>query len=211
MDNKPQPKFRRRAQARPDEILDAALALFLEKGFGATRVEEIARKAGLSKGAVYLYFPSKEALLEGLVHRGVTPIANEALAMIANFRGDPRPLIGQILPMMTQRIFGEALSVPRLILHEALSAPDLAQMYRRAVLDRVLPAMTGLLRQAVEGGHIRQVDPDLTIRSIMGPILIHLLLSEIFDIGTLDPDELRRLVDNHLAILFAGLEPEAPV
>lgn len=61
------PKFRRRAEARPDEVLDAALEQFMAKGFAATRVEDIAKAAGLSKGAVYLYFPSKQALLEGLV------------------------------------------------------------------------------------------------------------------------------------------------
>jgi AcrR family transcriptional regulator len=57
------PKFRRRAEARPDEVLDAALDLFIEKGFAATRVEDIAKRAGISKGAVYLYFPSKEAII----------------------------------------------------------------------------------------------------------------------------------------------------
>jgi AcrR family transcriptional regulator len=69
------PKFRRRAGARPDEVLDAALDLFISKGFANTRVEDIATAAGLSKGAVYLYFPSKEAILEGLVKRAVVPIA----------------------------------------------------------------------------------------------------------------------------------------
>ena len=63
------PKFRRRSEARPDEVLDAALELFVEKGFAATRVEDIATRAGVSKGTVYLYFPSKEAVLEGLVRR----------------------------------------------------------------------------------------------------------------------------------------------
>ena len=84
------PKFRRRAEARPDEVLDAALALFVEKGFAATRVEDIASRAGLSKGAVYLYFPSKEAILEGLVKRAVRPIADNALGFLENYAGDPR-------------------------------------------------------------------------------------------------------------------------
>ena len=87
------PKFRRRAEARPDEVLDAALALFVERGFAATRVEDIAARAGLSKGAVYLYFPSKEAILEGLVKRAVVPIANNALGIFENYAGDPRPVI----------------------------------------------------------------------------------------------------------------------
>src|SRR3569623_2169888 len=91
------PKFRRRAEARPDEVLDAALTLFIERGFAATRVEDIASQAGLSKGAVYLYFPSKEAILEGLVKRAVLPVANSALGVIQNYVGDPRPVIATAL------------------------------------------------------------------------------------------------------------------
>ena len=91
------PKFRRRAEARPDEVLDAALALFIEKGFAATRVEDIAIRAGLSKGAVYLYFPSKEAILEGLVKRAIVPVANNALGMLENYAGDPRPVISAVV------------------------------------------------------------------------------------------------------------------
>src|SRR5439155_9079413 len=68
------PKFRRRAEARPDEVLDAALDLFIENGFAATRVDDIAKRAGLSKGAVYLYFPSKEAIIEALVRRALVPV-----------------------------------------------------------------------------------------------------------------------------------------
>ena len=98
------PKFRRRAEARPDEVLDAALALFVEKGFAATRVEDIATRAGLSKGAVYLYFPSKEAILEGLVRRAVSPIADNALAFLDNYAGDPRLVISTVLKMVAGRL-----------------------------------------------------------------------------------------------------------
>ena len=72
------PKFRRRAEARPDEVLDAALDLFIENGFAATRVDDIAKRAGLSKGAVYLYFPSKEAIIEALVRRALVPVPRPA-------------------------------------------------------------------------------------------------------------------------------------
>src|SRR3954467_868431 len=98
------PKFRRRAEARPDEVLDAALELFVEKGFQNTRVEDIATRAGLSKGAVYLYFPSKEAILEGLVKRAVLPIADNAIGMFENYVGDPRPIITMALKMVAGRL-----------------------------------------------------------------------------------------------------------
>jgi AcrR family transcriptional regulator len=209
MTSDPKPKFRRRAEARPDEVLDAAVALFAAQGYAATSVEQIARHAGLSKGSVYLYFPSKKALLEGLVHRAVAPIADAAISMIATYRGDPRPVIRQFLNMIAGKLGREAaLAVPKLVLREAVSAPEIAQMYRDEVLDRAIPALTSLMRQGVEGGHIRKVDPELTVRSIMGPLLMHLMLAEVFGIEPSDGLNLERLIENHLAILFAGLEPE---
>src|ERR1044072_6567612 len=90
------PKFRRRAEARWDEVLDAPSDLFIEKGFAATRVEDIAVRAGLSKGAVYLYFSSKEAVLEGIVRRAMVPIASTAVDMVSNYAGDPRTIISMV-------------------------------------------------------------------------------------------------------------------
>jgi AcrR family transcriptional regulator len=205
----PAPKFRRRADARPDEVLDAAIALFADKGYAATTVQEIAAKAGLSKGAVYLYFPSKAAVLEGLVERAISPVAQTALSQLAKFSGDPRPLIAQVMKMFVARLREtDALAVPRIIVHEAVAAPEIAQMYRRAVLDKAVPALTGLIAKGVEGGFIRRVDPELTVRSVVGPILVHLLLDEIFDLRPESGLQLERLIDNHLTILLAGLAPE---
>ncbi|MGB5557009.1 MAG: TetR/AcrR family transcriptional regulator [Paracoccaceae bacterium] len=208
MSNESKPKFRRRAEARPDEVLDAAIQLFAQKGFAATTVEQIAKHAGLSKGAVYLYFPSKKALLEGLVHRAVTPIADMATGMITSYRGDPRPVIRQFLAMAVSNLGDRAsFAVPKLVMREAVNAPEIAQMYRDEVLDRAIPALTALIAQGVEGGHIRAVDPEMTVRSVMGPILMHILLAEVFGIQPADGIALDRLIENHLTILFAGLEP----
>src|SRR5882757_5265964 len=121
MDDRPQrgPKFRRRAEARPDEVLDAALELFVEKGFAATRVEDIATRAGLSKGAVYLYFPSKEAILEGLVKRAVLPIADNAVGMFETYVGDPRIVISMALKMVAGRLTDpKTIAIPRLLIRE---------------------------------------------------------------------------------------------
>lgn len=203
------PKFRRRAEARPDEVLDAALALFTKRGFAHTTVEQVAKRAGLSKGAVYLYFPSKKALLAGLVRRAVVPVADMALGVIADYRGDPRPVIRQLVGMLAANMNDpKVFAVPKLVIREAVGAPEIAQMYREEVLDRALPALAGLIAQGVEGGHIRQVDPELTIRSILGPLMMHLVMAEVFSIQSASGLALDSLVENHLAILFAGLEPE---
>ena len=204
------PKFRRRAEARPDEVLDAALTLFIEKGFAATRVEDIARRAGLSKGGVYLYFPSKEALIEGLVRRGLSPIADSALAVLAGYRGDPRLVIASVLKMLSLRLADpRTIAIPRIIFREVVTFPELAQMYRREVLDRVLPAIERLIRNGIDEGYLRPVDPHLTIRSIIGPLMLHVVLAEIFGITPPDGLAFERMVENHLTILFDGLSAPA--
>lgn len=200
------PKFRRRAEARPDEVLDAALELFMDKGFAATRVDDIAKRAGLSKGTVYLYFPSKEAVLEGLVRRAIIPIADSALEALATYEGDPRIVISMVIRMVGQRFSDPRIvAIPKVVFREVLGFPHLAEMYRAEVLDRVLPVATGLIRRGVEQGYLRQVDPELTVRSILGPLMLHLVMAEVFGIVPEGGLQFDRLVDNHLSILFDGL------
>lgn len=200
------PKFRRRAEARPDEVLDAALELFMEKGFAATRVEDIAKRAGLSKGTVYLYFPSKEAVLEGLVRRAIIPIADTAFEVLRNYEGDPRIIIGTVIRMLGHRFADPRIvAIPKVVFREVLGFPHLAEMYRTEVLDKVIPVVIGLIRKGVEQGYLRQVDPELTVRSIIGPLLLHLVMAEIFGIQPEGGLHFDRLVDNHLSILFDGL------
>lgn len=200
------PKFRRRAEARPDEVLDAALALFIEKGFANTRVEDIAVRAGLSKGAVYLYFSSKEAILEGLVKRAVLPIAESAAAFARNYVGDPRIAMTMMLKTVGAKL-GEPgiIAIPKLMMREMINFPEFAASYRREVLDRVLPIAEHLIRTGVAEGYFRPVDPHLTIRSIVGPIMLHILLSEVFGIEPEGGLAMDRLIENHITILFDGL------
>ena len=200
------PKFRRRAEARPDEVLDAALDLFIERGFANTRVEDIAARAGLSKGAVYLYFPSKEAVLEGVVRRAMVPIASTAVDMVQNYVGDPRTIITLVMKTVAKRLTDpRTLAIPKLMMREMINFPDFAAMYRREVIDRAVPILVGLLRTGIAEGHLRPVDPELTIRSIIGPIMLHILLDEVFGIRPSGGFEIEKLIDNHLTILFDGL------
>lgn len=199
------PKFRRRADARPDEVLDAALDLFIELGFTQTRVDDIAKRAGISKGAVYLYFPSKEAIMEALVRRAVVPIADSALEFF-DLDQDPRLTITMVLKMAAHRLSDpKTTAIPRIIFREVKSFPELAHMYRREVIDKVLPVVERLIARGIDRGYLRQVDPHLTIRSIVGPLVLHLAMAEIFGIVPEGGMQFDKLVDNHLSILFDGL------
>ena len=199
-------KFRRRADARPDEMLDAALALFLDRGFAATRVEDIAARAGVSKGTVYLYFPSKEALLEGLVRRAILPAATSALSSLAQFEGHPRTIIATVTKGLGRQFSDpRTLAIPKLVLREVLGFPHLAEMYRVEVIDKILPVLAEVIRRGIQQGYLRAVDPELTVRSLIGPLMLHILLAEVFGIMPEGGLDFERLIDNHLTILFDGL------
>ena len=206
MDNQPQPRFRRRAQDRPDEILDAALSLFTAKGFGATKVEDVAAAAGLSKGTVYLYFPSKEALLEALVRRAVGPVADLAVARLSDRSGPPRQTITRVLQDVAAAMSDDGVvAVPLLVLREAPVLPHIAEVYRDAILLRVLPALAGLVADGIARGLLRPVDPDLAVRTIVGPLIAHMLLARVFGIAPQRGLDLDSLVETHLSIVFDGL------
>jgi len=207
-----QPKFRRRAAARPDEVLDAALDLFIENGFAATRVEDIARRAGLSKGAVYLYFPSKEEILTGLVRRAVAPVAADAMRLVAGYDGPVRGAMVMAFKMLATQLRNPRLiAIPRLIMHEVAQFPELARMYREEVIEKARPALVALIEKGVARGELKPVDADLAVRSVVGPIAVHILMAEIFGIVPEGGLQLDRLVTQHLDILFNGLaaRPEA--
>lgn len=200
------PKFRRRAEARPDEVLDAALELFLERGFQSTRVDDIAARAGISKGSVYLYFQSKQAVLEGLIQRAVAPIANNVANLGTAFEGDPRTLIAMVLKMVGQQLADPHMfNIPKLVLREAIVVPEIADMYREAVLDKVIPVIVGLIRKGIAEGYLRPVDPELTVRSIVGPVMLHLMMAEVFGLRPEGGLAMDRLIDNHLDILLNGV------
>ena len=199
-------KFRRRADARPDELLDAALALFSARGYDATRMEDIAARAGVSKGSVYRYFASKQALMEGLVKRAIAPIAHNAFGMISAFEGNPRDLITLILSMVAHRLSEPGVvAVPKLIVREAAAFPEIAAAYREQVIDLVLPVFVGMIQKGMNEGYFRKLDAEMVARSVMGPLVMHLLLAEIFQVVPADGLSFDRLVSTHLHILFDGL------
>ncbi len=202
-------KSRRRPEERPDEILDAALELFLAQGFHRTTVEQIARAAQLSKGAVYLYFPAKPDLLVALVRRGVGGMADHAAALLRSHQGDPRQALRKLFVQIGQRAQQNPnfAKVPRLILHEVPTSPELAEIYRTEVLDKVLPALIDLLARGVAAGHIRRLDPEMTARCVVGPMLAHLLLSEIFGLQPAAGLQWQSLLETQLSLLDAGLAP----
>lgn len=168
------PKWRRRADERPDEILEAALDEFVERGFDQARVEDIARRAGLSKGGVYLYFDSKEDILRALIEREIAPIARKVGELadegVDNPLGTLRGIIGAFMGLLEKP---RVSAVPRIVFSVAGRFPEIGLYYRQNVVEHAINAFATLHRAGVEQGIFRDVDSVLAARAVAGPVMIH--------------------------------------
>jgi AcrR family transcriptional regulator len=198
------PKFRRRADARPDEILDAALAVFTEKGFEAARVDDIAARAGVSKGAVYLYFDSKDALLRGLIEREVAPSAARIRAVADAGAADPAATVRLLVATASALVANEkTFATPRIVLSVAPRFREIAIFYRERVIDEAIGAVARLIRAGVKRGVFRDVDADAAARMVMGPLLLYAMRRHVF--GARDKSTAEGRAAAHLDILLHGL------
>ncbi len=197
------PKFRRRSEARPDEILDAALAVFGERGFDAARMEDIAGRAGVSKGALYLYFDSKEALLKGLIEREVAPVAARLRALAKHGGADPAATLRLIVRTATKLTQAPAFAAtPRVVLSVAARFPEIGRHYRERVVDIGLGAIESLIARGIESGAFRQVDPAAAARMVMGPVLLKAL--HVHFLGGAPDKDAEARADTLIDILFRG-------
>jgi len=184
-------KRARRPEARPDEILDAALTVFARQGFASARVEDIAKEAGLSKGAVYLYFDSKESMLKALVRRLADRVIGAAEALVeAQADVDAEKTLRSLLTFIIGQIADPKLAAaPRVVITEAPRFPEIAALYRDAVLTRVRKILTKICERGAAQGVFRAVEPDVLLRTCGGPVVAHLMLTTVFNMPAAKPDE----------------------
>lgn len=205
----PAPKRVRRAEARPDEILHAALAEFTERGFDAARMEDIAKRAGISKGGIYLYFPSKEALLKALIEARIAPIAHQAAALARDGDGDPMQALRMLARLAAERLRDPGLiAVPRLVIGLSGRFPEFADFYRSHVVAHARGALEHLVTRAIALGQIRKVDVGAVVRAFIGPLFFEAMWTHVLRGETAlgDPE---KLIESQFDILLNGLETRA--
>lgn len=172
----PLPARKRRKEARPGELTAAALALFVEKGFAATRLEDVARRAGVSKGTLYLYFDSKESLFKAVIREGIFPVLAENEAIAAQHAGSSFDLLARFLDNWWAKIGQTAFAgIPKLIVAESSNFPELAQFYYENVILRGRALVGGALARGMASGEFRRLDVETTIDVVIAPILMLLI------------------------------------
>jgi len=203
------PRWRRRAEARPEEILEAALAEFVAHGFEAARMEDIAKRAGLSKAAIYLYFQSKVALLEALIEAKVGPLAQAVQAVAAAGAADPKTALKLLAVGAAQRLSDpNLLAVPRLVIAVSGRFPEIAKYYREHVVERARAALEALLEAAMTQGQIRRVDKKAAARAFIGPLFFEAMWTHVLN-GETALNDPQKLIEQQFDVLLFGLEPSA--
>ena len=207
LEKKPQPRWERRKDARPNEITASALELFVERGYAATRLEDVAARAGVSKGTLYLYFTNKEELFKAVVREGlVSPLA-EARHLVESFQGEASELLQLLMLGWWEKIGSTRVSgIPKLILSEARNFPEIARFYLDEVVQPGQSVIASILRRGIARGEFRRVDVDAVARLFMAPLLMIALWRNSlahYPSETFDPVQLMR---SHMDMLRQGLK-----
>ncbi|MEO7888312.1 MAG: TetR/AcrR family transcriptional regulator [Polaromonas sp.] len=171
-------KRERRKEARPGELLDAALDLFVEKGFAATRAEEVAARAGVSKGTLFLYFQSKEELFKAVVRENISGRFTEWRAELDVFEGTTPELLAYCMTSWWERVGAtRASGITKLMMSEAKNFPDIAAFYQQEVIQPGQALIRCILQRGMDRGEFRSLDLDYAVYSVVAP-MIFLILSK---------------------------------
>lgn len=178
----------------------------MARGFEAARMEDIAKRAGLSKAAIYLYFPSKVAVLEALIEAKVGPLARGVQALSASGMADP---LTALRMMAAHRLSEPGLfAVPRLVIGISGRFPEIAKYYREHVVEKARGALETLIEAAMAKGQIRRVDKAAAVRAFIGPLFFEAMWTHVLG-GETALNEPQKLIERQFDVLLAGLEPRA--
>ena len=209
----PPPARQRRKEARPQELLQAALELFVEKGFSATRSDEVAARAGVSKGTLYLYFPSKEELFKAMVRTNLTALIAEGQQIADTFEGRSADLLRLLMHTWWQRVGNTAAGgIFKVIVAEVRNFPELAQFYTEEVILPAHRLISGTLQRGIDRGEFRAVPLAEAAHTLIAPMLfLALHKHSIGACPAMGPDmDPARLIDAQLDLMLRGLQRRQP-
>lgn len=201
-------KRERRKEARPGELLDAALDLFVEKGFAATRAEEVAARAGVSKGTLFLYFPSKEELFKAVVRENISGRFAEWNEEFDAFEGSTADMVRLCMRIWWERIGAtRASGITKLIISEARNFPDITAFYHKEVIEPGEQLIRRILKRGIDSGEFHIPDLDYAVYSVIAP-MIWLMMMKHSLVPCMPRDrefDPQRFVQSQVEILVRGL------
>ena len=204
----PVAKRERRKEARPGELLSAALSLFVEKGFAATRSEEIAARAGVSKGTLFLYFPSKVELFKAVIQENIVELFPSWQEELRSFDGTHAEMLHHAMRTWWRNV-GEtpASGVVKLVLSEAQNFPEVATFYQEQVVNPGTRMLQSILDGGVASGEFRPMDTSKTVLSVIAPMIFLMMWKNSMGAcaaaaNIIDPEQ---FIDTQVDVLLHGM------
>ena len=209
-------KRERRKEARPGELLDAALSLFVEKGYAATKVEEVAQRAGVSKGTLFLYFPSKEELFKAVVRQNISGKISEFNAALDEFGGHTADLLRIFVHAWWNKIAAsQGAGIIKLMVSEGAQFPELADFYRVEVVEPGSQLIRRVLERGTQRGEFRILNPHYGFYAVLAPIMFVALWKNAPHLSGTDglSMDVSKYLDMQIDILLSGLslQPTTPL
>jgi len=200
------PRWRRRKNARPEEIISAALEVFADRGFAATKLEDVARKAGVTKGTIYLYFENKEALFKALIRQTIVPVIAQGEALAKSFTGSARDLFEKLVREYW-RLVGETslVGIPKLMMAEANNFPELARFYYEEVVTRGHRLMAGVIQRGIKAGEFRPVNVMVAAKLAMSPLMHAVVARKAFSACMPEGFNVANYLDTHIDLYLHGI------
>ena len=201
----PSPRQRRK-DARPHELLEAALSLFVEKGFAATRTEEVAQRAGVSKGTLYLYYPSKEELLKAVIAHYLSARIAATAEEVRRIDGPMAPVLREMLVPWWQQVYASPASGTfKLVIAEVRNFPEIAEFYVREVIEPGHELVGHILRRGIASGEFRDVDVESAVHSLLLPMVMLCTHKHALGACTQHAIDAEKFIADHVELVLAGL------
>lgn len=207
-------KRERRKEARPGELLDAALDLFVEKGFAATRAEEVAARAGVSKGTLFLYFQSKEELFKAVVRENLSGRFKKWSEEFETFEGSTAEMVAYCMNAWWERVGDtKASGITKLMISEATNFPELAAFYQQEVIFPGQALIRRILQRGIDRKEFKPMDLDYAVYSLIAP-MTYLIISK-HSAGICMPRDLaldpKKYIDVQVNMILHGISMQPPI
>jgi AcrR family transcriptional regulator len=184
----------------------AALEVFVERGFAAAKLEDVARRAGVTKGTIYLYFENKEALFKAVIRETIVPVIAKGEALVQAFTGSARALFEKLVREYWRLVGETALAgIPKLMISEAGNFPELARFYYQEVAVRGQRLMASVLERGINGGEFRPVDLAVASKLAMAPLMHAVIARRAFASCMPEGFDVGSYLDTHIDLYLHGI------
>lgn len=199
-------RWERRKESRPQELLAAALDLFVERGYAATRLDDVAARAGVSKGTLYLYFANKEELFKEMVRQSILPAIGEAEATVSSYEGSTRELFKTVLFSWWEKVGSTKLSgIAKLMMAESGNFPEVANFYNDEVIMRGNALIANTLQRGIKTGEFRAINLEMATHVICAPILMLMMWKHSTDACHIEEKDHQAYLSTFVDLLLDGL------